>query len=234
MAPAVLPTRLWNERRRSLSSASSATSPDESPSRNYIAFLWGSGWWCYRRPEEYCFLHTHSSSCCSSHEKFKTTSFRSHKIKLRSSRKKSKRWKLSCFLFWLVFVRGGCGFGCVAARGCLPLWHSPSVRRTHLCYKSKGTRAPYIGTANSIDEHTGWTSFLTMNVRVEVKSGVTSLGTSGQFWAPPFQVFTHFQPSQRKGSQRITPSWSGAKELQDKTKKLSGDSFPLIRFLIHK
>ena len=187
---AVLPTRLWNERRRSLSSASSATSPDESPSRTYIAFLWASGWWCYRRPEEYCFLHTHSSSCCSSHEKFKTTTyFRDHKIKLRSSRKKAKRWKLSCFLFW---------FGCVAACGSLPLWHSPSVRRTHLCYSSKGTRAPYIETASSIDQHTGWTSFLTTNVRVEVKSAVTSLGTSGQFWAPSFQVFTHFQPSQRK------------------------------------
>ena len=79
-------------------------SPDESPSRTYIAFLWGSGWWCYRRPEEYCFLHTHSSSSCSSHEKFKTTAyFRAHKIKLTSSRKKSKRWKLS-LLFIVIWL----------------------------------------------------------------------------------------------------------------------------------
>ena len=39
--------------------------------------------------------------------------------------------------------------------------------------------------------------------RVEVKSAVKSLGTSGQFWAPSFQVFTHFQPSQRKTDNTI-------------------------------
>ena len=52
----------------------------------------------------------------------------------------------------------------------------------------------YIGTTGSIDQHIGLTSFLMTNV--EVKSCVTSLGTSGQFWAHSFQVFTHFQSSQ--------------------------------------
>ena len=85
----------------------------------------------------------------------------------------------------------------------VPFWRSHCVQRTHRVSEFRRQACTVHRTVGSIDQHTGWTSFLTMNVRVEVKSGVTSLGTSGHFWAPSFQVFTHFQPSQRKTDNTI-------------------------------